>query len=507
MNLIQTLEAHVNQTPNKTFLSYNNTTYTYLEFSRISSKAAAYYKQKGIQKGDRIALMNYNTPAFIISLIAAWKIGASVVPINHKIKPLILDYLLEDSQAKFLLFDAALYETVQHLQGKIPFASTEQEIEGVPYFDTAIEACDGINGSIPDEGDTAEILYTSGTTGKPKGCIMSHKSIALTAQYIAITTSMTPFDRMLIGMPIWHSSPLNNWFGSTLFVGGTIYLLREYHPVHFLEEVQNKKISIYFGAPISFTLPLRTVRNFDDYDLSSIRAWIYGGNPISPTVAQELMDRYKTTQFYQGFGMTETGPVGSVLYPHEQVAKAGSIGRLSMPGVDMKVVDDAGNQIKTGEIGEIFFKTSAIMDGYLNKEEESKKVIDENGWYKTGDLARIDEDGYLFIVDRKKDMIINGGENVYSKQVEDVLLTHPTIVDAAVYGVPHPDWGETVVASIICNELQIPKPVEIQEYLRAYLADYEIPRQIHFTDELPRNPSGKVQKYILKEAHAKKLQK
>lgn len=303
-------------------------------------------------------------------------------------------------------------------------------------------------------------------------------------------------DRVLVAMPIWHSSPLNNWFMAAQYLGATTVLLREYHPQHFLEAVQEERCTVYFGAPISFLAPL-SFPTFDDYDLSSMRAWIYGGGPIDAENAELLMRKYRSDNFYQVYGMTEAGPSGTTLFPAEQVEKAGSIGRTALPGADIKVMKDDFEPAGPGEVGEIWLKAESMMIGYHDDPEATKQAFTD-GWYRTGDVARVDEDGYLYIVDRIKDMIVTGGENVYSKEVEDVLAAHPGVAGAAVVGKPHPQWGETVVAMIVRSPDSTVSGDELTTFLRERIAQYKIPREYKFVEELPYTPTGKVKKYVLR---------
>jgi feruloyl-CoA synthase len=300
-------------------------------------------------------------------------------------------------------------------------------------------------------------------------------------------------------MPLWHSSPLNNWFLGSLYVGGTVILLREYHPLHFLQTVQDERATLYFGAPVSYLLPLQAGLDVAAFDLSTMRAWIYGGGPIGADTARQLAAAYRSDRFYQVFGMTETGPCGTALYPEEQLSKAGSIGRVATPGVDLRVVREDGTEAGPDEVGEIWLKADSLMQGYLDNPAATREVL-QDGWYRSGDLARRDADGFLFIVDRARDMIITGGENVYSKEVEDVLLAHPDIADAAVIGRPHPDWGETVVAVIVARAGVRPEPEAIKAFVAERLARFKVPREFHLREHLPRTPTGKLMKHVLRAA-------
>jgi feruloyl-CoA synthase len=428
-----------------------------------------------------------------------------VVPVNHKLQAPEVQYILRHSGARAVLFDAALAPVLAGVDSparRLCTESTEGAAPGALDFDAARAAAAPLaqDDAPPAPGAIAEVLYTSGTTGQPKGCLHSHQGVALAAITAALALSVTREERTLIAMPIWHSSPLNNWFGATLYMGGTVVLLREYHPQHFLQTVQDEGVTLYFGAPVSYLAPLQRVPDFARYDLSSVRAWVYGGGPIGAETARQLAAAYRSERFYQVYGMTETGPVGTTLYPEEQVERAGSIGRVALPGVDLRVVKPDGTDAAPGETGEIWLRCASAMAGYLDDPEATRAAFAPGGWYRSGDLARLDGAGYLFIVDRMKDMIVTGGENVYSKEVEDALAAHPGVADVAVFGRPHPEWGETVVARIVPRPGEAPTPEALAAYLAPRLARYKIPREFAFTDALPRTPTGKLQKYLLRGA-------
>ena len=260
----------------------------------------------------------------------------------------------------------------------------------------------------------------------------------------------------------------------------------------------DERITLYFGAPVSYTVPLQSVPNFAEFDLGSVRAWIYGGGPIGAELAQKLAVAYRSDRFFQVYGMTETGPTGTALYPEEQVSKAGSIGRVALPGIQMRLVCSDGRDARPGDTGDIWLRSPAVMSGYLDNPEATAEAFAEGGWYKSGDLARMDDDGYLFMVDRAKDMIVTGGENVYSKEVEDVLSAHPDVLDVAVVGKPHPEWGETVVAHVVARPGTKPTGDSLRAYMADKLAKYKIPREWVFPASLPRTPTGKLQKFLLR---------
>ena len=497
MNLLAAFDSAVRKDTEKTFIRFEGRSISYGEMKDRSHIAAGVLAANGVVAGDAVALMCLNTPAFVEALLGSWRLAAIVVPVNHKLQAPELEYILRHSGSKVLVFDASLAGVVSAVDAPIKTLTTSGTTSS-GCFDGLMREVAAAQGNEPDDDALAEILYTSGTTGKPKGCMLTHRSVAFAAITVALGLSITRDERTLIAMPIWHSSPLNNWFGATLYVGGTVVLLREYEPRKFLETVQTEKVTFYFGAPISYTAPLQ-LDDFDSFDLSSVRAWVYGGGPISIDVARRLAARYRSDHFYQVYGMTETGPVGTALYPEEQVAHAGSIGRSAMPGVDLRLVREDGEDAVRGESGEIWMRADSMMAGYLNDETATKAAFAEGRWYRTGDLARLDNDGYLFIVDRLKDMIITGGENVYSKEVEDALAQHPSIADVAVFAVPHESWGETVAAEIVTNPSETLTLEDVSRYLEGRLARYKIPRLVYFSERLPHTPTGKVQKFVLRE--------
>lgn len=346
----------------------------------------------------------------------------------------------------------------------------------------------------------AQVLYTSGTTGAPKGCLHAHRGLSAVPAYTTAAAGLRREDRFLLAMPIWHASPLNNWFLSMIYLGGTVVLLKEYQPLAFLEAVRKHRVTAFFGAPIAYLAPLKTLPaagvDLSGFDLSSVRLWAYGGASLGAETVRTLEAAYGPDRFCQVYGMSEMGPVGSVLRPHEQLTKAGSIGAGGMPGVDIRVVRDDGVDAGAGETGELWLRSGTRMLGYLDNPEATERAF-AGDWYRSGDLARVDEDGYLFIVGRIKDVVITGGENVYAPEVEEAILQHPAIRDAAVVGRTHPDWGETVVAVVEADSAVTLE--ELRGFLSTRLAKYKIPRDLVVVPSLPRTPSGKVQKHVLRE--------
>ena len=491
------LASSARRHPDKTAIRAAGHNLSYAQLQDAAERAARVLIEAGITRGDCVALMCFNTPGFVIAAFGAWRLGATVVPINHKLAAPEVDYVLHHCGARLVVCDGTLAAVVTRV-ARCPVLTTDSAVDGLGDFDAQVDAAEPFPDDLAEEGDLAEVLYTSGTTGKPKGCLHDHRGLSLVAAYSSAVVPMRADDRSLIAMPIWHASPLNNWLLGGLFIGATMVLLREYHPLHFLQTVQDEKITVYFGAPVSFLAPLQRVPNFAEFDLSSVRAFIYGAGPIGADTARMLQKAYRNDRFFQVYGMTETGPSGTILYPEEQIERAGSCGRNTLPGIDRRVVKADGSEAGPGEVGEVWFRAVTIMRGYLNDAEATAAAF-AGEWYKTGDLARLDEAGYATIVDRARDMIITGGENVYSKEVEDALMTHPAIADAAVVGKPHAQWGETIIAFATLKPGQSLDIDTLRDWLGTKLARYKLPRELHLRDGLPRTPSGKVQKHLLRE--------
>lgn len=497
MTLLDLLHANARKVADRDAIRANGSGLGFAALARQAEAQAGVLQSWGVGKGDRVALMSHNTPAFVTAFWAILTAGGVVVPINHKLAPAEATTIAAHAEAKVFLFDGALADVAERLGFACKRASLDSDVAGFNRLDGAEAPFTPV---ALHRDDLAELLYTSGTTGHPKGCMHTHGNVIQAATTLALLVRMTRDDRILMAMPIWHSFPLNNLFMAAQVLGATTVLLREYHPASFLQTIQDERCTITFGAPVALVMPVRVIPTFADFDLSSMRAWIYGGGPIDAGTARMLQEKYRSDQFYQVYGMTEAGPTGTTLFPDEQVSKAGSIGRVALPGCDLRVVREDGTDAGPGESGEIWLRAFSMMTGYF-KDPEATAAAFTDGWYRSGDVARIDEDGYLTIVDRLKDMIVSGGENIYSKEVEDALAGAPGIAEAAVIGVPNPEWGETVAAVVVPAEGATPDEDALRAHLAERLAHYKIPRLWYVVEALPRTPTGKLMKYRLRETY------
>ncbi|ALG84518.1 class I adenylate-forming enzyme family protein [Gordonia phthalatica] len=503
MHLTAVLERNERLHPAKAAVVHGEEEITYADLADRARRAATVLIEAGVQPGDRVAVMTFNTPGFVVAAYGAWYAGAVLVPVNHKFAAPEVTYAIDHSGARIGIVSGDLAHTATTGSPELPWLTTERPHDGLPDFDALVAAAEPLAAPVDVDSDSpAEILYTSGTTSSPKGCVHTHQSITALAPILAVTLGFTDRERMLIAMPIWHSAPLNDWLLTTLWLGGTVVLMREYDPAAFLPAVQDHRITAFFGSPIAYLLPLQLAEagrlDIASFDLSSVEKWMYGGAALGEATARKLTEVYRSDQFFQVYGMSEMGPVGTALFPDEQTAKAGSIGRGGALGVDLRVVDANGVDQGPGGAGEIWLRADTRMVGYLDNPEATAESF-VGDWFRTGDVARIDEDGYLYVIDRLKDVIIVGGENIHSQEVEEALRGHPRLTDVAVVGRPHEEWGETVVAVCVTTD---GAPITVDE-VRAFLADklakYKLPRDVVMADSLPRNPSGKILKHVLRE--------
>lgn len=468
-------------------------TLSWHELNGLANALAHCLIDKGVRKGDHVALIIPNHPDFITAFYAASKVGAVVVPINVRLTPSEMRYILTNSDSCACIFHEALRPAAeQAITPDVRFRLSTAEIGALrdrySQENPAIEV---------STEDISEIIYTSGTTGRPKGAVLTHGAAYLGGAMIAYEGDIRHRDRVLHLMPLTHSGPLNLFMIGATYAGA-MHVTGTFTPQAILELTAREKITHFFGAPVAFLLAAR-LPDFAKYDLSSVKRWIYGGAPLSRQAVLMLMEKFGS-KLMCVYGITEAGPNGIGLYPEEHPRFAGSIGRRSTVTCEIILVDDQGREVATGEPGEMWIKGPTVMRGYYKNEQATKESF-AGDWFKTGDIARRDGDGYLWILDRKKDMIISGGVNVYPKEIEDVLIAHPAVADVAVIGVPHPEWGETVLAVIVPKGEARPTVEEIRSFCGAQLAEFKLPRQVDYVEMIPRNPSGKILKEELKKRY------
>ncbi|MEL3960110.1 long-chain-fatty-acid--CoA ligase [Lysinibacillus endophyticus] len=494
MNSSNLLARNARKYPNQEAVICHGRRVTYKTLDEQVTRLSHALLSKGIKQQDKVILFMPNVLEFVVSYFAVQRIGAIVVPVNAKFTLSEVEYVAEHAEAKAILAHEAIFAAVESISNIEMKIKTGQAVEGWESYSTLIENANNtpIDCQL-NEDDLSTILYTSGTTGKPKGVLFSYRNILAVAQMIAIEMEVKPESRILIMMPLTHSAPLHLFLMSSMLVGATSVLTPTFTPDLLIDSVENERTTHFFGAPVAYLLTASHPR-LHSADLSSMKWWVYGGAPLSESEIRQIEKAFNA-ELTCVYGLTEAGPSGSLLFAHEHKEKAGSVGKRAPFGTELRIVNELGEDVAIGEIGEIVLYGAGNMVGYY-KEVEATKAAFIDGWVKTGDLARFDEDGYIWIVDRKKDVIISGGVNIYPKEIEDRILQFGGIFEVAVVGVPHEEWGETVKA-IYAAKTQIDEQ-ELKDYLTEHLAKYKIPRLFEQVDALPRNASGKILKHQLK---------
>ena len=464
--------------------------FTYREFNRASNRWCGFLRSLGIQPGDRVAVLFPNGADLLFALFGCTKLGAIFVPLNFKLAPPELVSILANARPSVLIYPGEFEKLAASVQ-------SESGTHAIRWDDVVeqIAACSVANPTemVADLEDPQMLLYTSGTTGTPKGVILSHRQVLWNAINSSIRM-VTPDDTALIHTPMFYTGGLNVYAMPCFFLGATICILKQFSPEHVLEQIPRLRITVTFAVPTQL-LTMADSAAFESTDFNSLRYVISGGAPCPVPLIERWNARGVTLR--QGFGMTEVGPNTYSLDGRDAVRKAGSIGFPNF-SVETRIVDDEGREVQPGTTGELLLRTPAMCSGYWNNPEQTSAAICD-GWFHTGDLSRLDNEGYCYIVDRKKDMFISGGENVYPAEIERVLLAHPKIAEAAVIGVPDPRWGEAGCAVILLKPGEAMQESEVAAFCSGRIAKFKIPKAVVFVNDLPRTVSGKIRKQELKE--------
>jgi fatty-acyl-CoA synthase/feruloyl-CoA synthase len=459
--------------------------------------AAAALEVFGVRKHDRVAILSANSPEFIIASHAASRLGAIVVPVNTRLAPPELAHILDDSGSAVLVFSAAeahLAEAACRLAAPITLLSWGPSTR---YPDLLAGGYgDPVREDRAVEDDDAFILYTSGTTGKPKGVLLDHHRAVWASMAQIVSLGLRDGDRYLHLAPMYHSGGMT-FLNATTLLGGTHIVVPKFDAGAVLELVERHRATWLFAVP---TMYQRILDCYDgkSADLTSWRVGIFGAAPMPAAAIERLLAAFPQVAFFQQCGQTEAGPTGIYSTMEQVRSRPLSSGHLAQPFVEARVVDARGNDTPPGQVGELVFRGEAITKGYWNQPEATQEVIRE-GWLHTGDLMQVYDDGAVRLVDRLRDVIITGGRNVYSAEVEQAIADHPEVIDVAVIGRPDPEWGETVIAFLTAVEGSGLTPASIRQHCASRIADYKIPREFIFA-AVPRNGAGKVQKHLLRNA-------
>jgi long-chain acyl-CoA synthetase len=488
LNLAETITGSAERHPDRPALRLDETDVTYAELDRDSARLAALLREKGFEQGDRVAIMLPNVPQFPISYYGILRAGGVVVPMNVLLKQREISYYLENSGARLLL---AWHGFLDEARAGAEAAGAELiEVEPAAFSKTlaGLELAPGL--AETQESDTAVILYTSGTTGTPKGAELTHLNLSLNAEIVAETlTEVGPEDVVLGALPQFHSFGQTATLNASLREGACVVMLPRFEPGAALEAMQRERVTVFQGVPTMYGAMLNHPGR-EDFDTSSLDNCMTGGAAMPVEVMRGFEEAFGC-KILEGYGLSETSPVACSNHPDRE-RKPGSIGQ-PVRGVEMQIVDEDDNPLPPGEPGEVVIRGHNIMKGYWQRPDATEEAM-RGGWFHSGDIGRADEDGYFYIVDRKKDLIIRGGYNVFPREVEEVLYEHPAVLEAAVVGAPDEEMGEEVCAAVVLRPEVSASAEELQQYVKSQLAAYKYPRQIWFIDELPKGPTGKILK-------------
>ncbi len=498
MNLASFMENTADRIPDSTALRFEDREYTFHALNRRTNRVANTLVSMGVKRGDKCILMMESTPEFILTYYALAKIGAVAIPINFLYKIHELTHIFKDSGARVFIGMAPYLEQpakilAQMSQVEIRIALDAED----PSAFLPLEKLDDRKGfpmaTVADD-DTFAIIYTSGTTGAPKGAMLTHKNLTYNAITVAEMRHTEPGDVIIGVLPLYHIFGQTSVLNSAMYLGLTLHLMRQFDPVQVLDLIENEASTIFFGVPTMLNrligeAEIRRIKR------SSLR-WCGSGGASLPAAVLGKFESIFNARIYEGYGLSECSP-GCISIPYGTVAKPGSIG-LPNPQVQARIVDKNDRDVARGEVGELIIKSPGVMKGYLNRPKETAETL-RGGWMHTGDLARQDEHGYYYIVDRKKDMIIRGGYNVYPREIEEILYQHPKIIEAAVYGVAHSDLGEEIASDVVLREGAKVDEDDIRQFVKAQVAPYKYPRIIRFVNELPKSHTGKILKRKLRE--------
>ena len=488
MNLASILTETAEKHGERTALKLDDTEVTYEQLNEASARVASMLKDRGFEPGDRIGVMLPNVPYFAIAYYGVLRAGMTVVPMNVLLKGREVSFYLEDPEARLVFawhdFVEAAQQGAEESGAEVVSVKPGEFEELLGGFDPDYDLVER------DDSDTAVILYTSGTTGKPKGAELTHSNLKKNVEIASKTLAQLTEEDVLLGaLPLFHSFGQTCSLNCSTYIGSTMSLIPRFDPDKALEIIQRDGISVFQGVPTMFTAMLNS-ENRDDYDVSCLRLCMSGGSAM-PGEVQRGFEETFGCKVLEGYGLSETSPVASFNHPDKE-RKVGSIG-TPIEGVEMKLVDDDWNEVDEGEVGEIAIKGHNIMKGYWNRQDATDEVMND-GWFRTGDMGKRDDDGYYFIVDRKKELIIRGGYNVYPREIEEVLYEHSSIQEAAVIGVADDNMGEEVGAAIVVKQGEDLSEDDVKEYVKEQVANYKYPRKIWFVDELPKGPTGKILK-------------
>jgi long-chain acyl-CoA synthetase len=488
MNLAENLSRSTAAGPDAPAVKLDDAVLSYAALDDASARVAGLLAARGVQAGDRVGIMLPNVPYFPIVYYGILRRGAVAVPMNVLLKGRETTFYLKDPGAKAVF---AWSDFAEHAQTGAAAAGAECiDVAPGAFEELLADAEPEPTVAARDDGDSAVILYTSGTTGTPKGAELRHGNLARNCEAAIGLFTIGPDTVTLGSLPLFHTFGQTCAMNTTLAAGGCLTLIPRFDPAKALHVIERDRVSVFEGVPTMYGAMLHHP-DADTADVSSLQVCACGGASLPVELMRAFEERFGCI-ILEGYGLSETSPVASFNHPG-RTRKPGSIG-TPIAGVEMKVVSDMGEDLPAGEVGEIVIRGHNVMKGYFNRPEATAEAIDAGGWFHSGDLARVDEEGYFFIVDRKKDLIIRGGYNVYPREIEEVLYEHPAVREAAVVRVPHDELGEEVGAAVVLKDGAHATAAELRAFVKYQVAAYKYPRLVWLVDELPKGPTGKILK-------------
>lgn len=493
--------------PHKLAIACGDVRWTYREFDALCDRLAAGLAQHGIARGDRVAVLARNSHAFAAMRFALARLGAVLVPVNFMLKADEAAYILRHAGVRLLATDtgfaplareAATLATVVERLVWLPDEDGSAPVPGLLSFDE-LAACTAAPPQVALAGsDLAQIVYTSGTESLPKGAMLTHDAVMWQYVSCVVDAAIAADDLLLHALPLYHCAQLDVFFGPAIYVGASNVITGKPVPEHLLALIARHRITSFFAPPTVWIGLLRSPA-FDATDLSSLAKGYYGASIMPVEVMKEILRRLPGLRLWNLYGQTEIAPLATMLGPDDQLRKPGSCGRAVL-NVETRVVDDAMRDVpRDGRtVGEVVHRSPQLLLGYFHDDERTAAAFD-GGWFHSGDLATIDDEGYITIVDRKKDMIKTGGENVASREVEEAIYKLAPVSEVAVIGAPHPRWVEAVVAIVVVKSGQSLDEAAVLAHCAEHLAPFKVPKRVVFVDALPKNPSGKLLKRELRQ--------
>jgi len=500
--------------PDREAMVYGSTRLTYKQFNARINRLAHAFMDLGLKKGSKVAILSFNNNQFMEAYFAVGKIGAVAAPLNFRLHPEELTYIVHHSDAEAFIVGEAFIDTARAIQKDLPkvkhyVSISEKPVDGMLHFETWIAKYPDTEPLVlVDDDDPLFIMYTAGTTGRPKGAVLTHKNEMvmwmIAASYVMSEPGLGDMwhYKAFGAPPIFHLAAFG-YCQFMFFIGATVVLPTEpFNPVYILETIEKEKIDTILLVP-AMAFFLLAVPDIEKYDTSSLKVWASGAAILPTETRRQIHTHFRNVRIFDLFGMTEMSPVVCTLRPSESEGRENSVGR-ALPFIEIRLVDDNDNDVPVGAIGEAVYRGPTVLKEYYKNPEATAEAM-RNGWFHSGDLLRQDEEGFFYVVDRKKDMIISGGENIYPAEIEEALFKHPKVLEAAVIGVFDEEWGESVQAVVVCKAGETMTAEEVVDHCKQHLAGYKKPKGVEFTDALPRNPAGKVLKTVLREKYGKSV--